>query len=125
MPRPCRIYCINLCYEAYFSKVMEVAAEGLSEACEFAMEHADDGPDWKDTLGSSSHWIESVDHAMDLVPKEYSAEAIRCGGSWLTAHRLHEALISLVSACEQDPTTLSAIGSDLSRARAVLSEVGF
>ncbi|MGH6916772.1 MAG: hypothetical protein ACREJ0_03610 [Geminicoccaceae bacterium] len=122
MPSPRRIYYINLCYEAYFCRIMEVAAENLSKACEFAMAHADDGPDWKDTLASSSHWIESVDHAMDLVPEDYSAEAIRCGGAELVAHRLHGALISLVQACERDPKMLSKIGSDIERAKAVLSE---
>lgn len=121
MPCPSRVYYINLCYEAYFCKVMEVAAESLSEACEFAMARADDGSDWKDTLASSSHWIESVDYAMDLVPEDYSAEAIRCGGVELVALRLHEALTSLIQACERDPKTLSEIGSDVERAKAVLS----
>jgi hypothetical protein len=121
MPDP-RIYYINLCYEAYFSKVMEVAAENLSEACEFAMVHADDGSDWKDTLGSSSHWIESVDHSMALVPQEYSAEAIRLGGAELIARRLYDALRSLVQACEQDPKMSEEICSDVQQAKAVLSE---
>jgi len=117
-----RTYYINLCYEAYFNKVMEVAAENLLEACEFAMVRADDGADWKDTLASSSHWIESIDHAMDLVPEEYSAEAIRCGGAELLAHRLHEALSSLVRSCERDARTLKAIRGDVERAKEVLSE---
>jgi hypothetical protein len=124
MPGSCRIYYINLCYEAYFSKIMEVSAENLSKACEFAMQHADDGPEWKDTLASSSHWIESVDHAMDLVPDEYSAEAIRCGGAELSAYRLREALRSLVRASEQDLKASSAIRSDVEQAKAVLSEAG-
>jgi hypothetical protein len=55
MTGPDRTYNINLCYEAYYCKVMEVAAENLSEACEVAMAHVDEGSDWKDTLGSSSH----------------------------------------------------------------------
>lgn len=122
MPESPRSYYINLCYEAYFSKIIEVEAENLSEACEFAMAHADDGADWKDTLASSSHWVESVDHAMDRVPDEYSAEAIRCGGAELVARRLHEALAALVCACERDPKTRSLIGSDVERARAVLTE---
>lgn len=122
MPGLRRTYYINLCYEAYFCKVMEVAAESLSEACEVAMMHADDGADWKDTLDSSSHWIESVDHVMDLVPEEYSAVAIRLGGAELTAHRLRGALKSLVEACEREPKTLTEISSDVERAKAVLSE---
>jgi hypothetical protein len=122
MPDPDRTYYINLGYEAYFSKVLEVAAESLSEAREFAMEHADDGASWKDTLASSSHWIESVDHAMDLVPEEYSAEAIRCGGAELVAHRLHAALRSLVRACERDAKTLRAIRGDVERAKEVLGD---
>ena len=122
MPGSRRIYDINLCYEAYFCKVMEVAAESLSEACEFAMAHADEGADWKDTLDSSSHWIESVDHSMALVPEEYSAEAIRLGGAEHIARRLHDALRALVLACEQDPKTLSAISSHVERAKGVLSE---
>jgi hypothetical protein len=122
-PRP--IYNINLCYEAYFCKVMEVSAESLSAACECAMAQADDGCAWKDTLASSNCWIESVDDAMDLVPEEYSEEAIRCGGAEVVARRLHAALRSLVRACERNPKALSAIGSDVERAKAVLSEVNY
>jgi hypothetical protein len=122
MPDPCRIYYINLCYEAYFSKIMEVAAESRSEACEFAMEHADDGPNWKDTLDSSSHWIEAVDHSMALVPEEFSAEAIRLGGAELVVRRLHGALRSLIQACDRDPKILSEIGSEVERAKAILNE---
>jgi hypothetical protein len=117
-----RIYYMNLCYEAYFCKVMEVVAESLPEACEFAMAHADDGSDWKDTLASSRHWIESIDHAMDSVPEKYSAEAIRNGGVELVARRLHEALRSLVLACEHNRKTLGAIGSEVERAKEVLIE---
>jgi hypothetical protein len=83
MAETCQVYCINLCYEAYYHKVMEVAAPNLLEACKFAIDHADDGAQWKDTLGSSSHWIESVDHSVALVPEEFSAEAIRLGGAEL------------------------------------------
>jgi len=42
MPEPSRTYYINLCYEAYFGKAMEVTADSLSDACKFAMESADD-----------------------------------------------------------------------------------
>ena len=122
MPGSRRIYEINLCYEAYFCKVIEIAAESLPEACEFAMAHADEGADWKDTLGSSSHWIKSVDHSMALVPEEYSAEAIRLCGAELIARRLHGVLRALVQTCEQDPKTLSAIGSHVERAKGALSE---
>ena len=122
MPSSRRSYEINLCYEAHFCKVIEIFSESLPEACEFAMAHADEGADWKDTLGSSSHWIESVDHSMALVPEEYSAEAIRLCGAELIARRLHDTLRALVQTCEHDPKTLSAIGSHVERAKMALSE---
>ena len=122
MAETCQVYCIDLCYEAYYHKVMEVAAENLPEACKFAMGHADDGAEWKDTLDSSSHWIESVNHSIALVPEEFGAETIRLGGAELAARRLHEALRSLIKTCEQDPETLGAIGDDVERAKKVLGE---
>lgn len=122
MPEPCQIYDITLCYEACFSKIMEVAAENLSEACTFAMAHADDGAEWKDTLASSRHWIESVDQEANLVPDMHSAEAIRCGGAELAAHRLHDALSALVRVCERG-SKLSELHSEVERAKSVLRDV--
>ena len=116
-------YYINLCYEAYFGKAMEVTADTLSEACEYAMESADDHRNWKDTLESSPHWIEFVDYGKYPVPEEFSGGAIRCGGAVLIASRLRDALRSLVEACERDRGEVSVIGDDIKRAKAVLATV--
>jgi hypothetical protein len=118
-----RTYYVNRCYDAYFDKTMEVTADTLSEACEFAMETADDDCNWKDTLMSSTHWIECVDHGKHPVPEEFSAAAIRSGGAVLIAYSLRDALRSLIEACDQESRTLGAIGSDIERAKAVLAEV--
>ena len=120
MPEPSRTYYINLCYEAYFGKVMEVTAESLLDACKFAMESADDECNWKDTLASSTHWIECVDYDSDLVPEECSAAAIRCGGAVLIANRLRDVLRLLVQACEANQGILDALASDVERAKTLL-----
>ena len=118
-----RTYEICLCYEGYFCKRMEVEGENLSEACRFAMAHADEDSTWTDTLECSTHWIEYVDDGTQTVPEECSAAAIRCGGAVLVAYRLREVLKSLLEACERDPSTVAAVGSDVARAKAVLMEV--
>jgi hypothetical protein len=123
MPAKKRIYEISLCYEAYFGKTIEVEADNLLEACHFAMAHADDDSKWKDTLDSSTHWIDCVNCGAEVVPEEFSAAAIRCGGAVLIAYRLREALRSLIEACGRDASTLTAIGSDIARAKAVLMKV--
>jgi hypothetical protein len=114
-------YYVNLCYEAYFGKAMEVGADSLSEACKIAMECADDDGCWKDTLISSTHWIECVNYNADLVPEEFSAAAIRCGGAVLIANRLRDVLRSLVQACDQNQGLSKAVAIDVERARIVLA----
>jgi hypothetical protein len=116
-------YYINLCYEAYFGKAMEVTADSLSEACAYAMESADDHCNWKDTLESSPHWIEFVDYGKYPVPEEFSGAATRCGGAVLIASRLRDSLRSLVEACERARGGESVIRSDIERAKAVLAKV--
>jgi hypothetical protein len=116
-------YRIELWCEAYFCKAMDVTDDNLRKACEFAMVHADDDSSWQDTLISSTHWIESVDHHADLVPEECSAAAIRCGGAVLTVYRLREALRLLVQACEGNYGTLGSIARDIERAKRVLAEI--
>jgi hypothetical protein len=117
-------YGISLCYEACFGKSIDVEAENLNEACRFAMAHADDDfYEWKDTLVSSSHWVESVNYDPSVVPEECSAAAIRCGGAVVIAYRLREALRLLVCACEQNRGTLNANDSHLEFAKTVLREV--
>ena len=119
-----RTYYINLCYEAYFGKAMEITtADNLAEACEIAMRSADDERNWKDTLVSSSHWIECIDYGKYPVPEEFSAAAIRSGGAVLIAYRLRDALATLIQACERDRGTLNAIGSDVEQAKADLAEI--
>jgi hypothetical protein len=120
---PKTIYEINLWYEAYFGKTMEVEADNLMEACHYAMKFADDYCDWEDTLVCSTHWIESVDRDVGAVPVECSAAAIRCGGAVLVAYRLQEALRSLVAACEREPKALRALRIDVERAKTVLMGV--
>jgi hypothetical protein len=121
MSETSRTYYINLCYEAYFGKAMEVTAESLSDACEIAMECADDECNWKDTLVSSTHWIECIDYDPGLVPEECSAAAIRCGGAVLVANRLRDVLRSLVQACEGNQGIPDAVASELKRAKTVLA----
>ncbi|HEX6144166.1 MAG TPA: hypothetical protein VFZ01_15725, partial [Geminicoccaceae bacterium] len=79
---------------------MEVMASNVRDACELAMAHADDEENWRDTLISSTHWIENVDDQAGLVPIEHSAAAIRAGGAILLAQKLRHALASLVVAYE-------------------------
>lgn len=67
MPGANRTYYISLGYDAYYCKTMAVEAENVSEACEFAMSHADEGAIWEDSLESSPHWIVSIDDDFDLV----------------------------------------------------------
>ena len=115
------VYYINLCYQRCFGKAMEVGADSLLDACKIAMERADDDGCWKDTLVSSTHWIECVDYNADLVPEEFSASAIRCGGAVLIANRLRDVLRSLVQACDQNQGLSKAVASDVERARVVLA----
>ena len=123
MPNNNQRYQIDLWYEAYFSKSVEVIADRLPEACQIAMERADDDCDWEDTLVSSTHWIERIDDGVYSVPEECSAAAIRCGGAVLIANRLRSALVSLVQACEDQPGVVAAIFGELEHAKAVLQTV--
>ena len=123
MPDTSNRYRIDLWHEAYFSKSVEVVADGLPEACHFAMEHADDECDWEDRAFSSTHWIESIDEGTHSVPEECSAAAIRCGGAVLIANQLRSALVSLARACENKPGVAAAIHGDLERAKAVLRTI--
>lgn len=120
MPNNNHRYFIDLWHEAYFSKNVEVVADRLSEACQIAMECADDGCDWEDTLLSSTHWIESIDKGVHSVPEECSAAALRCGGAVMIANRLRSALASLVQTCEDKPGVVAAISGDLEETKAVL-----
>ena len=123
MPNNNQRYQIDLWHEAYFSKSVEVVADRLSDACQIAIERADDICDWEDTLVSSTHWIESIDDGVHSVPEECSAAAIRCGGAVQIANRLRSALVSLIQACEDKPGVVAAISSDLEQAKAVLQRV--
>src|SRR5690606_1741361 len=109
MSKKGRTYTIDLCYEAYFAKAMKVTAETLSEACALAMETADDDESeggWTDTLLSSTHWVECVDHGEHSVPQQFSAAAIRNGGAVLIAYRLRDTLGALIEAYDQEAGTL-------------------
>lgn len=112
-------YYIELCYAAYFGKAMEIAADSLSQACEFAVAHADDHSDWKDTLDSSTHWVECINYGGEPVPDEYSEAAMRCEGTEILARRLHETLNALIQACERNSTM---VGEDVEHAKKVLVE---
>lgn len=115
-----RVYYISLRYDALYCKTMEVTAATSSEACRFAIEHADDDDNWQDTCLSSSHWIANVDNDSDSVPEEFTEPAVRAGGAIIIAHRLRDALKSLVDVCEKDPRTRTAVGHQIASAKAVL-----
>lgn len=120
MSEPNHAYYIALCYEAYFGKAMDVEADNVLEACQIAMESADDDAGWKDTLVSSTHWIECIDYGAKLVPEEFSAAAIRCGGAVLMANSLRDMLLSLLHACDRHPDLRKAVAVDIERAWALL-----